>query len=661
MDPLLEAVLRKDPEKTRRSQEVESFLSRLGAERKAKLAETTGALDLLTLHPGLKAAQALRAKSFIPAGANALAFASQFGDDMLSRALGDASVALPLLAGARGLSSQARAVRGLEELAANTGMTSVGNFAARRMGMDVGGPGTDEKAAIPVYEGVTTTGKLRQMAKRAAEKGKDLPQFSWEGKIAPARQRKLEKDMRAWIPMLGSKDPEGQLKLLDDWVKNNPFWGKYPLEKGPLLDLMPVKLRPAMNFALMNSGYGGINTGARTALGSRGEKLGTRARNEKFSEIKPFSARKFEEFMPYYMSGNLPAGWAAANPGRQPSWIARPGEELAPGQRNFLDAFAKSAGSGGAAGALGAGILGGMSFGGDDQSEDDQAAVPGWKKALRAPYRKQMDEALSRRKRIELIPEKLYPLMEPDFNKVPVADPWVQSLFKHRGGYYAHPKRGNYELLFEGWPKAGLSIQRPTKYSWLGESDAKKLKIDAYQRQNIPSIMKYVKASEDRQKILQEFDKKHKIYRESMANFPGYIGPRYEFPRMPETPWPDLETRFESNPRDLSAVSRILGAQFPEYENIGGYRVSGIRKGKAGKYQNTAGAETSVRLRKPKSEEDRLKTLVDSRRWLHELISAKGNTPAVMAVGRSAAPNPLGPVKNIFDFLGKPEDYFNLR
>ena len=131
IDPLLEDVLRRGGrekswlqeetlKKIRRKADVENFLSSRAAERTAKLGESTGLGDLLTFLPATSAAKAALAGNKLGAGVNALAFTSQFDDSKLGRAVGDLT------------------------------------------------------AAIPVF-GVGSTARLRNVAKRAAETGRDLP------------------------------------------------------------------------------------------------------------------------------------------------------------------------------------------------------------------------------------------------------------------------------------------------------------------------------------------------------------------------------------------------------------------------------------------------------------------------------------------------------
>ena len=262
--------------------DVENFLARTGAERTAKLGESTGLGDLLTFLPAANAGKAALAGNKLGAGVNALAFTSQFDDSKLGQAVGDLT------------------------------------------------------AAFPVF-GVGSTGRLRQAGERMAKTGKDLPLFSYEGKIAPARQRELENRMRAWIPKLSSKDPGKAMAELDEFVSRNPFWGKYPLEKGPLLDYLPASLRPAFYQSLKESGYGGVKMGSRD-LGA----LRVESRPGGRETIKPFSSRNWEEILKYEQGGGIPTGVAAE--GRQAPWFTRPGEATPTGQRNFLGDRALGAG-----------------------------------------------------------------------------------------------------------------------------------------------------------------------------------------------------------------------------------------------------------------------------------------------------------------------------
>jgi hypothetical protein len=215
------------------------------------------------------------------------------------------------------------------------------------------------------------TGRLSRAAQQMKKKGKDLPQFSAEGQIAPARQRELETQMREMIPLMGAKDPAKVAADLDAWVKSNPFWGKYPLQKEPLLDLMPASLRAPLYQSLKNMGYGGVKMGSRE-FGSR--RPDYRPGKE---TITPGADRKWEDILKYEQGGGIPAGWAVRNPGAAPKWVARPGESLQPGQEALLADLLKK-------GATGAAALEGIASLADNPDADaDQAAVPGSKKLLR--------------------------------------------------------------------------------------------------------------------------------------------------------------------------------------------------------------------------------------------------------------------------------------
>lgn len=331
LNSLLEKALRKDPkkaaaqEKARHSAEVEHFLkSRAAQAAVGGGGFNMGLLDILSAMPATQAAKLLKTGNLGGAAVNALAFTSQFDDSKMAQDVGDAL------------------------------------------------------ALFPVFGGVGSLGNLRRTAARSARTGKDLPQFSYEGKIAPRRQAELEKRMRDWIPNASAANKEDLTQKLDTWVKNNPFWGKYPLEKGPLLDLMPKELRAPFYQSLKEMGYGGTKMGERGARDLKGKLLGNRPRLEGKKEIESFANRKWEEIMPFEQSGGVPKGWAEKNPGRQPEWVTRPGEKLKPGQKGLLDSdLYQQAGQQWAGGALlGGGISAAQSLagGGQGQKGGDQKA-----------------------------------------------------------------------------------------------------------------------------------------------------------------------------------------------------------------------------------------------------------------------------------------------
>ena len=321
IDPLLEDVLRRGGrEKSwlqeearkqfRRKADVERFLAGTDAERRAKLSETLGINDLLTFLPATAAAKSAVSGNKLGAGVNALAFTSQFDDSNVGRTVGDLT------------------------------------------------------AAFPVF-GVGSTGRLRNVAKAAAEKGRDLPVFHEAGKISPARQRELYARMEKWIPLTSTKDPEKRLAEFSDWMASTKGAGTRPVDKHVILDRMPASLRQPFYQSLKEMGYGGVRIGERSKapmdkFGNRVTKAENLAELEaagKYTsggrmnptQVAPAEARKFEDILQFEQSGGKPAGWAAANPGRDPLWVARPGETLAPNQRNFLGDKAIGAGAGGSA------------------------------------------------------------------------------------------------------------------------------------------------------------------------------------------------------------------------------------------------------------------------------------------------------------------------
>lgn len=214
-DQLADRMLRKDPaaaarqEKARRYAESKAFLESRAAQAAAGGGGfNAGIADILTFMPGAAAIKAAKAGLGGQAAVNALAFTSQFDDSKAGETVGEVL------------------------------------------------------AAVPVIGGLSSIKGARRMAARAAEKGKDLPMFSFEGQMSPQRQKSFEKQMEAVL--------ENSPKLKETWAetrRNIPGWGKRPIEKEILLDQMPGVLAQRFHTAAKQQGYGGI------AMGNRSGKL----------------------------------------------------------------------------------------------------------------------------------------------------------------------------------------------------------------------------------------------------------------------------------------------------------------------------------------------------------------------------------------------------
>ena len=644
--------------------------------RDIKRGETAGLWDLLTFLPAASASKSLLAREFLPAGVNALAFTSQFGDDPVSDAANTLTAFSPSLSGLKGLSSAAKKAEVTRRLGRDWtigALADAGTQAARiATGSSENSEG-DQQAAYPMF-GMKNIGGALRSARRAAELGKQPPIFNMaEGRIAPARMKLIEKGLREHIAMSGSKDPEGQLRKLDEWIERNPFWGKYPLHKRELFDTFPQDISGSLDQTLKDLGYGGVTQAPRDLsllVDKRVNRPGIPDRSSTLTrtweEKKPFE----QKALAGEPSGIL-KGWMERNPGKTPPIFTRPGEITPPGWRNLLDEGEKAIGAGQQIDprakafldqlAIGGGIgaAANLATGGVATGDDNLAVVPGWKKLLRKDSLDEASRRLAARKRVEFMPSDIYERAKPDLSKLPGDNGFV-NLFTGTEHFYGRPKGGAYELLVNGWPKSGLSVTKPLN-DWFDDIKSGKLKVDAAQRANLPAIVKYSEDVHNYDRLRKDVDRRAELARQSRASKAwGAEGPEYPFPAFDDFPrYPELgDTKLPPSPADISAASRILGAQFPQFDKVGGFRVSGIRKGPAGKAREGAGLETSVPLRKPSSEENRIKTLADSRRWLHELISNRGSKPAAMTVGGAAAKNPTADYQKIFDYLGDPEDFF---
>jgi len=361
---LLESTLRRDPEvaaageKQRRAAEIQAFLGGLEAKNAAGGGGFNAALLDLPSAGFLKTAgKSLINKELGKAALNATAFTGGYSGEELGSAPGDAAAALQMFSGMpkAGLERAFEFLRrsNADQVGSAAMALASRGAAERRNGV------TEEEAAFPVFG--SKTGRLSRAAQQMKKKGKDLPQFSAEGQIAPARQRELETQMREMIPLMGAKDPAKVAADLDAWVKSNPFWGKYPLQKEPLLDLMPASLRAPLYQSLKNMGYGGVKMGSRE-FGSR--RPDYRPGKE---TITPGADRKWEDILKYEQGGGIPAGWAERNPGKKPQRVFRPGESPEPGEIPFGgDLFKTTAG---------AGLLGAALAGQGTESDDSQAGL----------------------------------------------------------------------------------------------------------------------------------------------------------------------------------------------------------------------------------------------------------------------------------------------
>ena len=293
LNPLLEATLRKDPakEKYRKAAEIRNFLESRGAERTAKLGESTGLGDLFTFMPAAGALKALKAGQKGMAAVNALAFTSQFDDSPLGQTVGDAMAFMPIF----GMGSTKGLARAQERLR-----------------------------------------KMTELGKKG-----DLPRFSYEGKMSPGRQKEVEGGIRTWIDKMSDAKDTGKLhRDLDAWIENaGKGWGKKPLEKEKILHSLPSALKPGLNQWAKERGYGGIEYGRRfkAVTEASGLPLTKKLQAERgYSvpskttgrEVPAYSNRPFEEINKFEMGGGIPKKWEEAFKRQQAAERAKAGMEM---------------------------------------------------------------------------------------------------------------------------------------------------------------------------------------------------------------------------------------------------------------------------------------------------------------------------------------------
>ncbi len=177
--------------------------------------------------------------------------------------------------------------------------------------------------AFPVF-GVGKTGRLASAMKRLAQKpDHELPMFTPEGLMAPARQKELASRMKNWIPNTSNSDPAKVAKQFDEWMAlQDPRFGTAPLSKEKILDKMPKELRSSLYESLKEMGYRGIRTGAVSERNSRNPQWKPGMR-ESYT-LPEHTTRTWEELQPFLQEGGTYKGWEKAFKALQEIEAARP-------------------------------------------------------------------------------------------------------------------------------------------------------------------------------------------------------------------------------------------------------------------------------------------------------------------------------------------------
>lgn len=244
--------------------------------------------------------------------------------------------------------------------------------------------------------------------------------------------------------------------------------------------------------------------------------------------------------------------------------------------------------------------------------------------------------------RLDAIPQKLFDY-GPDTERRKkleelgfYVNPKSEGFWGHEGKYN---KTKNFEILKNKESHNGLSVTAPKLDELAGPPTAK---LDLQRRSPLSALEEHalkVKKIKDQQKEYWDSEEsfrksQDRLYNESryeearaLSDERGDLRSRaFDFDSYP-TP-PKNTRRAEVDPKIIKPLSRFIAARYPEATHAGGYRVAGIRTGKAGK----GAAETSIPLPKL-SDTSRLATLQQFEKWLHEKINTRA-TPKIKTAGR---------------------------
>lgn len=245
--------------------------------------------------------------------------------------------------------------------------------------------------------------------------------------------------------------------------------------------------------------------------------------------------------------------------------------------------------------------------------------------------------------RLDAVPQKLFDY-EPEIARRKALNDLNVYVAPKNEGFWGwegkHLKTKNYEILKNKESHSGLSATAPNLY------DLEKppiVKVDLKERAPLKELEKYAeegKRFRDMQKEYWDSDEAYRKMHERLMGESRYDEARaltadrsafrsraFDFDNYPQPP--QNTRRAEVDPKIIKPLSRFIAARYPEATHAGGYRVSGIRTGKAGR-----GAEDVVSPPLPKlSDTQRLATLQQFEKWLHEKINTRA-TPKTKTAGR---------------------------
>lgn len=244
--------------------------------------------------------------------------------------------------------------------------------------------------------------------------------------------------------------------------------------------------------------------------------------------------------------------------------------------------------------------------------------------------------------RLDAVPQKLFDY-EPEIARRKALNDLNVYVAPKNEGFWGSEKKynhtRNYEILKNKESHSGLSATAPSPY------DLEKpptVKLDLKERAPLGELEKYaseVKKFKDMQKEYWDSDEAYRKMNDRLMNEFRYDEARaltdnrsafrsraFDFDNYPTSP---MNTRKAAvDPTLVKPLSRLIAARYPEATHAGGYRVSGIRQGKAGK----GPADTAIPLPKL-SDTQRLATLQQFEKWLHEKINTRA-TPKTKTAGR---------------------------
>lgn len=243
--------------------------------------------------------------------------------------------------------------------------------------------------------------------------------------------------------------------------------------------------------------------------------------------------------------------------------------------------------------------------------------------------------------RMDAVPTKLYdygPELErrkrlTELN-VPVTER-NEGFFGYEGKYN---KTKNYEILKNKEPHSGLSITPPKKEPDLPptvkvdiqrRAPLKELEDFAIERSRYDNLQKqywqeYDKFRDRHSQLLNkgQYDEASRI----MNDLEKLRAEAFNYDKFPTLPARSNTTQLD--PTAIRPLARWAAAKNPEATHVGGYRVSGIRQGKAGR-----GSENITVPLPSLSDTQRLATLQQFEKWLHEKINTRA-MPKTKTAGR---------------------------